>query len=1003
MNRVEELKQAIKSSRCILVLGSGVTASLSGNAPVSSWKGLILDGIKFASKTGATSDVDWESSISAKLESAINAQDLLQVGEDLVARFSENGGGEFKRWMRESIGSLTPQDQSVAHALDQLGLPMVTTNYDDLVESCTNRHPITWLDTSSVQMALSMQSRDVVHLHGHWSEDASVILTNSQYELMLADRKMVSIRQAMASVNSLIYVGFGEGLSDPTFKQLRDWIKTQFPDQELHHYRLCLKHELDEMAAEYRGETIKPVPYGSSYSELPIFLHGLTPKGSSIGIVTSHSELGLRNVQKLIQDTALVSSYIGIENASVEQLLIPPVLLPVPHEQFVRNPKDVVDKIERCDLSIEVQNTRLLIVGEENVGVTSALLWMINAVAKVYKESIPLVIDYNRIGAGKEPLHRRIRQELRALGVDIGPHDTLPKVNLIIDNLNLAKKEKWSRVAEELLDSNIVWVALGCHKGSEIDVLQTLSEDERERFRTLYVGRLKKSDVRTLAKLLHSRRSDELTERSVELVRSQHLPSTPFTFSMILGALLRGETLLAATSTTTLLDAYVEALLGRGSLDDDSRSGMDSFGRNSLLSELAKIFVERKLGEIHQDEIVKALRELFDLYDWDENPVEILKDFQSRKILLLKGTYVSFTQTSYLHLFAAKYAVKEPNFLDKLKEDPLYYAPIISHYASLKRNDQALLKELAPLVKPFLAEQIVPATAWRSSSLEIDPSDTPEEEVSDPLEQISSEVDRLPERDQEIEPLDGVEEVDIVPFPLQPIEDLPPIPRMYIALGLISNLLRDTEIITDQELRKDVLKDVLLGWAQIADRIETEVNFETVSEVVAGRLAEELQIPKKLRDNFIDEVVTMLPLAFAMSGISSSLSSQKLVRAILRGLTEGTLKEDVRTAVLGMYVLLDVGAEGWSTPLKELLENYANIPAVRLTVRRQVLMKYMKRELSPNDEKNTQEFLVDQLLRERYGTSRERSEKRGLVIEKLKSIRLKRRKFLERTSSDPDE
>ena len=1001
MDIVDELKVAIQSGSCVLILGSGISAAISNNHPLTSWSGLLEDGIKFAANSGTPSDKEWEESTTTKLNGSTTANEFLIIGEELIKQLFANGGGELKRWLRESVGSLQIQDKSVANALDALGLPIVTTNYDFLFEKSTGRDSVTWRDNPGAQIALSRQSRDVIHLHGHWRDSDSIILTSSHYELMLADESMNTLRQSMAAITSMVYIGFGSGMSDPTFLQLRTWIQVAFPNQELHHYKLCTHSEFDAVAEELKGETIKPVPYGNSFSDLPAFLTGLTPAVNSIVPIARYSEIGRMGLQKLVQEKALLFSYLNIEDPQVNQLLIPPVLLPVPHEQYVRTPRNQTQAVARSDINAELQTPRLIIAGEENVGVTSALLWMNTQAAALHIDCIPITIDYKRIESGHRPLHKRIRQELRVLGLNLAADNALPKIILTLDNVNLAKPDRWSRVAEELSDPNIVWVAIGCHRGSEAEIIQAFTNEERDRFHILYMGRMSKSDVNSLAKLISPRHHARLTEKAINLVRSQHLPRTPFTFSMILGALLQGESLMAATSTTTLLDAYVDALLGRGSFEDDPRMGLDTFNRTYLLSKLAGLFVARQLGELHQDEVVKAIQELFNELDWPDSPVDVLKDLQSRRMLLLRGATVSFSQTSYLHLFAAKLAILDPTFLQKLTSEPLYYSPILSHYASLKRTDQNLLRELAPLIKPFLNDIIPPARAW--SKLTDEDAAIAQRKSLEAEEQLQQEMENLPDEDDEFEPLDGQEDEDLAPFPLQPIEDLPPIPRLVTTLGLISNLLRDTEVVTDQELRREVLKDVLIGWAQLADRFEQEDNFAEMSHAAATRLAQDFKIPNKHLDKFVNEVVAVLPLALAMGGISATLSSQKLVRAVARGMVAGDLNNDIRTAVLGMYLLIDVAATGWTEPLEVLLDQYNNSSAVSLTIRRLILMAYMQDNLSADDEANSQKFLVNQMLSERYGTTRERAQNKGRVIESLTKFRLKRTKVRELSLTENDE
>ena len=67
--------------------------------------------------------------------------------------------------------------------------------------------------------------------------------------------------------------------------------------------------------------------------------------------------------------------------------------------------------------------------------------------------------------------------------------------------------------------------------------------------------------------------------------------------------------------------------------------------------------------------------------------MRVLQGLIARRIRLNQHGQIKFSQSSFLHLFAARRAVESRDFRIYLCEDPLFFPPIIQHYAALARND----------------------------------------------------------------------------------------------------------------------------------------------------------------------------------------------------------------------------------------------------------------------------------------------------------------------------
>ena len=77
---------------------------------------------------------------------------------------------------------LQAESPTVIQSLAALDTPLMTTNYDDLIEKVTGLRHVTWNDASNAARVVRGEDRRVLHLHGHWEEPESVVLGIRSYE-----------------------------------------------------------------------------------------------------------------------------------------------------------------------------------------------------------------------------------------------------------------------------------------------------------------------------------------------------------------------------------------------------------------------------------------------------------------------------------------------------------------------------------------------------------------------------------------------------------------------------------------------------------------------------------------------------------------------------------------------------------------------------------------------------------------------------------------------------
>jgi tetratricopeptide (TPR) repeat protein len=273
---LDGLRSEIAAGRAVAVVGAGVSMAATGNAPAASWAGLLEDGVAYCeSLLGPSLPTRWAERRREQLSSR-DTEELISAAEDITRRLGGPGGGEYLRWLEQSVGQLTATRHEVLEALAALGIPLATTNYDGLLEGATGLPAVTWREGARVEQVLRGERRAVLHLHGHWEDAASVVLGIRSYEAVLGDAHAEAMRKALAATRTLVFVGCGAGLADPNFAELRRWLADVFAGSSYRHYRLGLQSELADLWEEHGlAERIVPLAYGTTHAELAEFLRKL--------------------------------------------------------------------------------------------------------------------------------------------------------------------------------------------------------------------------------------------------------------------------------------------------------------------------------------------------------------------------------------------------------------------------------------------------------------------------------------------------------------------------------------------------------------------------------------------------------------------------------------------------------------------------------------------------------------------------------------------------------
>ena len=177
---VDDLRAEIARGHVLVVVGAGVSIGATGGNALASWQGLLENGVERCVAVRGL-DSKWANRVREEIRSG-DMDDLLSAAEKISSKFGFPAGGEYRRWLHETVGNLELKDRTVVDAIRDLGLPIATTNYDSLLEEATSRPAVTWRDGDKAARVIRGEEAGILHLHGHWEEPESVVLGVRSYE-----------------------------------------------------------------------------------------------------------------------------------------------------------------------------------------------------------------------------------------------------------------------------------------------------------------------------------------------------------------------------------------------------------------------------------------------------------------------------------------------------------------------------------------------------------------------------------------------------------------------------------------------------------------------------------------------------------------------------------------------------------------------------------------------------------------------------------------------------
>jgi len=207
-NSVEALAKILKRKKTVLVLGAGATVSLAQN-PAYTLVGLRNDAKEYLKHTDG----------SAKIRSGADFTNLAGLLKKKNL---------FDAFLYDKFADLALHPSKLAYnfleILLRFQMPILTTNYDDIIERETGFRSLTLANKKMVSHVFTEQQNNcVIHLHGVFHEPSSIVLSNDDYSRLVSNDTWEILHDNLADKH-ILFIGFNQSMYDPAFRLLRSKI-----------------------------------------------------------------------------------------------------------------------------------------------------------------------------------------------------------------------------------------------------------------------------------------------------------------------------------------------------------------------------------------------------------------------------------------------------------------------------------------------------------------------------------------------------------------------------------------------------------------------------------------------------------------------------------------------------------------------------------------------------------------------------------------------------------
>lgn len=262
----DDLVESLARRDCVIFVGAGFSknATSSSAAAPPSWKELLL---KLLDTIYPKNTSGRRASRGQKIQSQINAGDLLWAAQELELEYSEKGkSSDFRGIICRSVDGPKNHEFEPGEVHDTLldlnSRLVITTNYDKVIERLFGVGYV-YLDYSSDAIADTIRSgREVVlRLHGSVDYPDKTVLTRLDFSRLRKNgSQAISVLEALSLTRTVLFLGYS--LDDPDLQLVLE-NQVNISGGTASHYRLASAGSVPDSRKKVMNEAfgVNIIPY----------------------------------------------------------------------------------------------------------------------------------------------------------------------------------------------------------------------------------------------------------------------------------------------------------------------------------------------------------------------------------------------------------------------------------------------------------------------------------------------------------------------------------------------------------------------------------------------------------------------------------------------------------------------------------------------------------------------------------------------------------------------
>lgn len=231
MKETAQLRNYLAEKKLIILVGPEISR-YSTNYQVSCCNqySLIENGLKRCSQLGLIDSNQVQqmttelNSTTAKVEDFYFAAN--QIKTLLHRENNIHDETYFSSWLNENFGNIDPTCSDLIHAIGNLDCPIITTNYDTLLETVLMRKSttLTRLDNPGIVLSPKTLAKNILHIFGYYQDIRHLIFSGVDYEEFLDDESQHAKFEALIESKAILIIGYDDRVINPILTSLMKFL-----------------------------------------------------------------------------------------------------------------------------------------------------------------------------------------------------------------------------------------------------------------------------------------------------------------------------------------------------------------------------------------------------------------------------------------------------------------------------------------------------------------------------------------------------------------------------------------------------------------------------------------------------------------------------------------------------------------------------------------------------------------------------------------------------------